>query len=127
MKVSNNVYPAIFEPVGNGNWWYNYNIHEVQMENMDGDMMTSYEYECIQIQGEVTSNKVLRAILAEKYPADVEQKLINDFNAMQLGVIPMTIDEEGEEVGPQRYMEYLQFRTEMKAQIEQDCKNNGYN
>ena len=59
----------------------NYNVKETTIEGVDGKPRTAYEYDMVEIEGEVTRNKVVSAILAVKHPVDAQIAII--FNKLK--------------------------------------------
>ena len=65
----------------------------------------------------VTKEKITKEVLNALYPNQQEEKLINDYNAVQLGVC----ETDQEELFVSRYVDFLAIRKAMKEQIEKDC------
>ena len=64
-----------------------------------------------------TGNNILETLLTEKYPQDQQQKLVNDYQAAQLGILE---DEEADNAGAS-YKAFLQDRKAIKAMVKADC------
>ena len=69
----------------------------------------------------VTSNKITEAVITDVCDHNYEQKLVNEYNAAQLGLY-----------GPEEakkhidaYTEYLNTRAALKAQVDADCAELG--
>ena len=109
--------PSKFEAVGNGSYLYRFNIREVETE--DGG--SQWVCDEVTVWSPVSSNKITEAVIVECYPSDYEQKLINEYNAAQLGLI------SGEEAERKTaaYRAFLTARAELKAQVDADCAELG--
>lgn len=101
---------------------YVYDIAE-EIKDMGDDLppMTQWSGEEVDVAEPLTSNRITQAVIAAKWSADYEQKLINEYNAVQLGVI------EGEEAETRvaAYETFLRERAALKAQIDADCAELG--
>lgn len=82
---------------------------------------TQYEYETVRTYLPISSNKLLQAVITDAYPADYEQKLVNEYNSAVMGLY----DEETAERKIDAYKAFLQARAELKAMVESDCKEAG--
>jgi hypothetical protein len=51
---------------------YNYNINEVEVEDIEGNPRTVYEYDYVVIEGTVTKAKIIRALENSKLDIDEE-------------------------------------------------------
>ena len=60
-----------------------------------------------------TQNNIIETLLTEKYPSDVEQKLVNDYNAAVAKVLPASAKEG--------YLAFLADRKAIKEMVEADC------
>jgi hypothetical protein len=70
----------------------------------------------------LTANKITEAVIAAVCPVSHEQKLVNEYNAAQLGMVgsSKTSDEAKEKIA--RYKEFLEYRSSLKAQVDADCE-----
>lgn len=82
MKSLSDIKPCTMLNAGGGRWLYNYNIVEVVK-----DEKTSYECEQIEVTGEPTHEKLVSAIIREKYTESAELCIVNKYNAHNLGVV----------------------------------------
>ena len=51
---------------GNGKSHFNYNIHEIEIEEPDGTPRTVYAYDYVIIKGQLTKAKIIKALEANK-------------------------------------------------------------
>lgn len=69
---------------GRGKAHYNYNIHEIEIEDHEGNPKTVYEYDYVVIEGTVTKAKIIEALEDSKLdisePCNPEE-LETDYNA----------------------------------------------
>ena len=84
MKANYDHMPEAIEAVGNGSHLINYNIEPVEQEGK-----TSYNCNQVVVWS-LAKDEIKRAIINEEFPHDIEQKLINDFNAANAGILPDT-------------------------------------
>ncbi len=118
MKAYYDNIPAVIEKVGNGSYLYRWNIQDAVSENSEGEKKVQYVCEEVTVWPPLTANSVTEAVITETYASNYEQKLINDYNAVSLGVME---DEEGTVVA--RYKEFLSTRAKLKAGVDKDFKN----
>ena len=99
MKASYTQRPAELERMPDGYSKFRFDI----TDKSEGDKQ---QFECreVNIPGAVTSDKVIEAVMAEKWGKGIENKLINDYNEWQL---------TGENA--QAKTEYESFLAERKA------------
>lgn len=119
--------PQTFEAVGNGSFLYRWNIQEEASESAEqtsgaeAESVSHYSCEEVTVWQPLTSNKVTEAAITSKWDANYEQKLINEYNAAQLGFYGETTSEEAQ-ARIKAYTDYLSERAALKAQIDADCK-----
>lgn len=104
MKATYNERPQALELMPDGYTKYRFEIKEVTR-----DEKVSFECREVIIHGAVTSQKVIEAVMAEKWGNGVEQKLINDYNEYMLGV--------GDEAAKVAYETFLVERKGLKVEV----------
>ena len=109
--------PEIIEPVGNGSYRYRFNITEIIPE--DSVRRPYWEYDEVIVWQPFTANDITKAVIEYLWPASYEQKLLNEYNAAQLGIYTASVKEEK----IKKYTEFLKQRAATKKQVEIDCKN----
>ncbi|MDR1582057.1 MAG: hypothetical protein LBS55_02170 [Prevotellaceae bacterium] len=82
MKSNSNVRPPIFQDLGDGSWYYNYNIKEVpaiknNIQEEREEEKTAFEYETVHIWWSPNYAKIVTAIISEQYSKDDEIALLN--------------------------------------------------
>lgn len=112
--------PAVIEAVGNGGWYYRWDIKEVAM-NTEEEQRTQWQCEQVIVYAPLASNKIVQAVIAEVWGLDIENKMLNEFNGAQLGVY----DEATAADKIAKYKQFLAERNALKAQVDKDCKEAG--
>ena len=126
MKVIYDNEPSVLEAVGNGSHRYHYDIKAVKTESAEessgAESRTQYECQEVIVWEPLTSNKITEAVIAEKWDGNQEQKLINEYNAILLGI---TTDKTEIANKTAAYKEFLAERVRLKAIVDADCKTLG--
>ena len=78
-----------------------------------------YEYDNVIVYLPIDKDKITRTVIANTWNIDYENKLINDYNAISLGVF--SEQEANEKL--KRYRDFLKQRKELKEMITQDYQN----
>lgn len=117
--------PSKLEANGNGSYTYRWGIQEVQVENhlggsdnseqMEVENTTKWTCNEVIVWGMVTNDKLKKAVITHLWDSDKEAKIINDYNAAQLGILTERSATDG-------YKEYLKQRKAIKEMIDNDCK-----
>lgn len=126
MKATYDNEPSVLEAVGNGSHRYHYDIKAVKTESAEKssgeESRTHYECQEVIVWEPITSNKITEAVIADKWDGNQEQKLINEYNAIQLGI---TTDKAETSIKTAAYKEFLVERARLKAIVDADCKTLG--
>jgi hypothetical protein len=77
MKGNSDNYPKIIEK-SNNKTQIRYNITEITIIDMNDESRICYNFEYVEIEGELTRNKIITAIIANIYSIDAEIALINN-------------------------------------------------
>lgn len=104
--------PSKLEKIGNGSYFYRFNIQKIQQGEPAKDQWQCDE---VIVWEPLTSNNITKAVITEKWDNNYEQKLINDFNSANLGIV-----ENGQEK-ISAYKNYLKERKELKDIVDNDC------
>jgi len=105
--------PSILEGKGNGSFFYRWNIQEVTKENT-----TSYNCNEVTIWSPITRSNIKKEVINRLWNKDFEQKLINKYNAVQLGIYS---DDENQKI-IKEYTEFLSKLKGIKEHIDFDCE-----
>lgn len=130
MKVNYDSMPSVLEAVGNGSYRYHYDIKEVENEqnhtdvdaqNEEGSIEKKTHWECQEaiVWEPLTSNGITEAVISDKWDGNKEQKLVNEYNAVQLGVITDKVEIA---IRTEAYKDFLVERARLKEQVDADCK-----
>ena len=110
--------PAILESVGNGSYFYRFNIREHVSD--DEAMPDTFDADEVVVWSPITANKITEAVIGYLWPPNYEQKLINEYNAAQIGQYGSLLDSEAQNK-VNAYRTFLQERAAIKAHIDADC------
>ena len=126
--------PSVLEAVGDGSYKYRFDITEKTPETIatssddsnaqDGELRTQWQCQEVTVWSPVKSNKITEAVITEVCDHNYEQKLVNEYNAAQLGLYGSKTGEEAKK-HIDVYTEYLNTRAALKAQIDTDCAELG--
>ena len=124
MKAFYDNQPSKLEPVGNGSYHYRYNISEVEKPSQgeEGEKsQTQWECEEVVVWAPLSANKITEKVLTERWDGNYEQKLVNEYNSAQLGMM----SEEEATTRINTYKEFLAARSALKAMVDSDCEEIG--
>ena len=124
MKTYSDNKPEVFEPIGDGDFRYNYNIKEVEVDRFDivdeenetNIKQTQWEYDNVIIYLPIDKDKITRAVITNTWDSDYETKLINDYN--EISLINLTEEEINKRTN--KYITFLQERKRLKEMIDND-------
>ena len=126
--------PSILEAVGNGSYKYRFDIIEKTPEivatlsddsnALEIEQRTQWQCQEVTVWSPVTSNKITEAVITEVCDHNYEQKLVNEYNAAQLGLYGSKTGEEAKK-HIAAYTKYLNTRAALKAQVDADCAELG--
>lgn len=116
-RIQINVYPQTIQKLGNGTYYYNYDIKEVETEVMDyeGDTKLELQYNFIQVllRGQPNYKDCVKAIIRSFLTVDEEFNLINSYNSY-------TENPTEDSEALLEYKEYLSKLKEIKTKVKQD-------
>lgn len=115
-RVESTNKPSTFEDLGNGNWYYNYDI-QLKEDSFEGEPVTKYDYIQVKMAGKPTYKKCVELIIGEFITQSQEFDLINTYNRVSLSLTEEDNDMEGE---LKKYTEYLNKVQEIKKNIKKD-------
>ena len=122
--------PKKLEAVGDGSFRYRFNIREEENPAQGIENSETAEQAQPQIQwvcDEVTvweplsANKITEKVLTERWDCNYEQKLVNEYNSAQMGLLR----EEEAAMRTEAYKAFLTERTALKSQVDADCAELG--
>lgn len=106
-------------PMAGGAYIYRWGIVQNDVVRVDDELTweaTMWSANEVEIRGPFTVNELVEAVLTEQWPVNYEQKLLNEYNAVTLGVL--TGDQATAAV--EKYSAFLRERKALKEQVEQD-------
>lgn len=122
MRAYYDLKPAKVYRLKQGVCRYVYDIEKHTVDNGDGvPPMTQWSGEEVEVAEPLTSNRITQAVIAARWDADFEQKLINEYNAAKLGLY----DDDTAAAKIDAYEAFLRERAALKAQIDADCEELG--
>ena len=122
MKTYSDNKPEVFEPIGDGGFIYNYNIKEIEVDRLDIIdnksiiKQTQWEYDNVIIYLPIDKNKITKVVIANTWNINYENKLINDYNEINLG----NLTEEEINKRTNNYITFLQERKRLKEMMDND-------
>ena len=122
MKTYSYNKPEVFELIGDGGYRYNYNIREIEVDRVDIIdnksivKQTQWEYDNVIIYSPIDKDKITKAVIANTWNINYENKLINDYNEISL----RNLTEEEINKRTNNYITFLQERKRLKEMIDND-------
>ena len=124
MKSNSDIRPATIQPLGNGAYYYNFNVVERKESDPEtGEEKTVYDFDTVKVWDKPTYEKLVKAVIREEIDETKEFSFVNDYNASVLGIIT---DKERKAEAEKAYKEYLQFVVGVKAMVKADLENADY-
>lgn len=117
-RVEMNVQPNSIEKLGNGTYYYNYDItsKEVDVTDIETEKVTQetrWTYIQVHLHGQPDYKECIRAIIRQYVDQDEEFDLINSSNSIALGLSDNQTDR-------QKYLDYLTLVGEIKTKVRAD-------
>ena len=117
-RISSIVIPSTIEDLGNGNWYYNYDIQSKEVEKTSTTedsptLETMYDYIQIKLSEKPTYKECVEAIIREFITQSQEFDLINSANKAILAGETSNSDIV-------KYQEYLAKVEEIKSKVKED-------
>ena len=115
-RVTQVSYPQTIQKLGNGSYYYNYDIQSTLISNQNKDQeeqIQGYSFIQVLIQGQPDYKDCVQAIIRTYLTTDEEFDLVNSYNSYQNQLI------EDESVVSD-YMEYLNLLKEIKLKVKLD-------
>lgn len=116
--------PSILEAVGNGSYYYRFNIQEIESDTENNESSTKWSCDEVIVWAPISANKITETVISDMWNANYEQKAINEYNAAQLGIYGEITGEEAQ-ARINAYKQFLKTRSELKKQIDEDCAELG--
>lgn len=116
--------PKKLEAIDSVSYRYNYHIEkQTVISGQDGEEQTQWASDYVTVWVPLSANKLLQAVISDRWPADVEQKLRNEYDSAELGLYG---DDPAVAAEKQKaYTKFLTDRIEQKELTEADAKELG--
>ncbi len=111
-KVLSIKQPSAIKACGKSKYLYHWDIEVVESSAPEDDSMTQWQCNEVVVSAPLTKSKILEAVISALWSSAEEQKLMNDFIAVQQGVL--------DEPCAEGYLEFLSERKRLKEQIATD-------
>lgn len=117
-RVEMNVQPNSIEKLGNGTYYYNYDITSKEVDVTDPEteevtQETRWTYIQVHLHGQPDHKECIKAIIGQYVDQDEEFDLINSSNSIALGLSDNQTDR-------QKYLDYLTLVGEIKTKVRAD-------
>lgn len=117
-RVEMNVQPNSIEKLGNGTYYYNYDITSKEVDVTDPEteevtQETRWTYIQVHLHGQPDHKECIKAIIRQYVDLDEEFDLINSSNSIVLGLSDNQTDR-------QKYLDYLTLVGEIKTKVRAD-------
>ncbi len=117
-RVEMNVQPNSIEKLGNGTYYYNYDITSKEVDVTDPEteevtQETRWTYIQVHLHGQPDHKECIKAIIRQYVDQDEEFDLINSSNSIVLGLSDNQTDR-------QKYLDYLTLVREIKTKVRAD-------
>lgn len=117
-RVEMDVQPNSIEKLGNGTYYYNYDITSKEVDVTDPEteevtQETRWTYMQVHLHGQPDHKECIKAIIRQYVDQDEEFDLINSSNSIVLGLSDNQIDR-------QKYLDYLILVGEIKTKVRAD-------
>ena len=117
-RVEKNVQPNSIEKLGNGTYYYNYEITSKEVDVTDPEteevtQETRWTYIQVHLHGQPDHKECIKAIIRQYVDQDEEFDLINSSNSIVLGLSDNQTDR-------QKYLDYLTLVGEIKTKVRAD-------
>lgn len=118
-RIQANTYPQMIQKLGNGSYYYNYDIQEVEVEvskegsELGTEIETQYSFIQVYLTGQPNYKDCVKAIIRAFIKIDEEFDLINSYNSytQQLSSDESVVEE---------YNEYLTLLSQIKTKVKED-------
>lgn len=130
MKAFYDNKPSVLEAVGDGSFRYRFNIRADEKpaqgsENSDtsehAQPQTQWVCDEVIVWTPLSANKITEKVLTERWDSNYEQKLVNEYNSAQMGLL----SEEEAAMRTEAYKDFLTERKALKSKVDADCAELG--
>ena len=113
--------PEVIQYNNDGTYYYNTDIQQVEVTDEQSEKTTT-QWEALQyvIHNPLTKANIKREVILDHWDKDEQEKFINEYNAAKMGLIA---DEEESTKVIERYTKFLEYRTSLLAELDNDLKH----
>lgn len=111
--------PSILEAMGDGSYRYRWAITKADFVGEEDETIEQWQCQEVTVWAALTPNKITRAVIDELWGEGVEQKMLNEYNAANLGLYDASVAE----AKVRAYTEFLRERERIKAMVDADCQS----
>ena len=119
-RIQTNICPKIIQKLGNGTYYYHFDIQPEESEVYDIDqnskIETQYNFIQVLLRGQPNYNDCVKAIVRSYLTIDEEFDLINSYNSYTQN---LTNDSSVVD----KYKDYLNLLTQIKTKVKEDFSN----
>lgn len=112
---------------GQGTFQYNHNIKEVKIikdenggiiitDNAEKATGSMFQYDSLRCEYPKTADNIFATLITAKYPANVESKLVNEYQSAVFGLLDLSYKEP--------YKDFLIDRIVIRSAVDDDCATN---
>ena len=120
VRIRTNVSPKTIQKLGNGTYYYHFDIQseEVEVHDMEQESRIETQYNFIQVllRGQPNYNDCAKAIVRSYLTIDEEFDLINSYNSYT-----QNLTDDSSVVD--KYKDYLNLLTQIKTKVKADFSN----
>lgn len=119
-RIRTNICPKIIQKLGNGTYYYHFDIQSEETEitdiNQEPKIETQYNFIQVLLRGQPNYNDCVKAIVRSYLTIDEEFDLINSYNSYTQNLIDdsSVVD---------KYKDYLNLLTQIKTKVKEDFSN----
>lgn len=119
-RIQTNICPKIIQKLGNGTYYYHFDIQSEETEVYDIDqnskIETQYNFIQVLLRGQPNYNDCVKAIVRSYLTIDEEFDLINSYNSYTQNLID-------DSSAVDKYKDYLNLLTQIKTKVKEDFSN----
>lgn len=113
MKAMYDLQPEKYSDNGNGSFTYRWAILQVEVPRQGETPDLKWQCNEVIVYGTVNREKIVATVIESLWGVNTEAKLLNDYNAYVLGILPVEYKT--------RYTDFLNERKVVKEQVNADC------
>lgn len=117
-RIQRDVYPQTIQKLGNGTYYYNYDIKEIEVisdesTELEKKIETQYNFIQVYLVGQPDYKKCIQAVIRSYLSTEDELSLINKYNKHLMGLI-----EDSDAYN--NYLEYVNLVSKIQTKVKED-------